>query len=628
MMEMFRNAAQSWVAKLLLGLLALSFVAWGTSDYTVGSLLTKDIATVGSRSIAAQDYSRELQNTLQAQTRQLGKSVTIEDARRSGLDRQILENMIARTALAEKADKLGVKVGDKQVAQDVANDPRFQDSTGKFDADRFRNLLTTNGLTEPGFLASEKSRVVNQAIMGAVQIAAPPKTFLEAQNQFSNELRDVKYFTFKVGEADVAAPTDDDLKKQYEGTPAAYTAPELRSIAVLSLAPRDVTSKVTVSEEDIAATFDKYGANYIVPEKRTVLQLSFANLDAAKAAKAKLDGGMDFIALATEMKFKETDITFAEQAKTDFLDAKIGEAAFTTAEGQVSAPVAGSLNTVLLKVAKVMPGKTPTLADLRNEMTERAKLDRASEEIQAVYDSVEDALAQQTKLEDIASKGGMRFQLIPAVSAVGTDIDGKPVAVPAGADLLRAAYESDVGVDNQPLNFEDGYVWFDVREVTPSALRPLDKVKDAVTKDWKSTKLRGLAADKAKAMVEKAKSGVTLDVLATENKSTVQAVTGLKRNQQQETFDGVATLAAFAVGEGSFTWALEGDGTSARVMQVTKVTVPPLNLATTEIAAAKEQITASLNGDMQEVFTAANRQSLGAVVDEKIWQQISAVPAQ
>jgi peptidyl-prolyl cis-trans isomerase D len=628
MMEMFRNAAQSWVAKVLLGLLALSFVAWGTSDYTVGNFLTKDIAKVGSRSISAQAFSEELRTTLQQQSERLSKNITIEEARTLGLDRQILDNMIARVAIEEKADKLGVKVGDKQVAQGVANDARFQSSNGTFDAERFRDLLQANKLTEQGFIASEKRRVVNDAVLGAVQVTATPKSFLEAQNQFSNEARDVKYFTFKVNAADVAAPTDADLKTQYESAPAAYTAPELRTIAVLSVAPKDLSDKISVSEEEIATAYENHGREFVVPEKRTVLQLSFPTVDAAKAAKARLDGGLDFMALATELKFKESDITFADQAQVDFLDPKIGEAAFATPEGQVSAPVAGSLNTVVLKVAKVSPGKSPTLNDLRKEMTERAKLDKAADEVTAVYESVEEALAQRTKLEDIATKGGIRFQLLPAVAATGVDIDGKPVTVPVGADLLRAAFESDVGADNEALNFEDGHVWFDVREVTPSALRPLDKVKDAVTRDWKAAKLRGLASEKATAMVAKAKAGTTLDALATENQATVQTVAGLKRNQQQETFDGVATLAVFAAAEGAFTWSLEGDGTSARVMQVSKVTVPPLNLVAAETAAAKDQLVASINGDMQEVFTQANRLSLGATIDEKIWQQISAVPAQ
>ncbi len=628
MMETLRNAAQSWVAKLLLGLLALSFVAWGTSDYTVGNYLTKDIATVGKRSIAAQDFSQELQRTLQAQSQQLGKNITLEEARVLGLDRQILDNMIARVAIEEKANVLGIKVGDKQIAQEVANDQRFQDSKGVFDPARFRDILQQNGLSEAGFLANEKRTIVTRALSGSMPVSTSPKTFLEAQNQFANETRDVKYFTFKVSEADVAAPSADELKKQYESSPAAYTAPEYRSIAVLSVAPKDVAGKVTPTEEEIAAAFEKYGAEYAVPEMRTVLQLSFAKLDDAKAAKAKLDGGMDFMALATELKFKETDITFTDQKKSDFLDAKIGEAAFTTAEGQVSAPVEGSLNTVLVKVIKVIPGKTPGLADLRKEMTERAQLERASEEIESMFSAVEDALAAQTKFEDIAIKAGLKLTIIPAVSATGVDQDGKPVQLPAGQDLLRSAFDSDVGIDNAALNFDDGFVWFDVREVIPSALRPLDKVKDAVTKDWKASKLRNLASEKAKALLAKAKTGATLDAMAVEQKATMQTATGLKRNQQSEVFDGPATLSAFAVPENGFAWSLDGDGLTARVTQVTKVSVPPLNLATAEAAAVKQQVTASISSDLQEVFTEANRRSLGAVVDEGIWKQISVTPAQ
>ena len=63
---------------------------------------------------------------------------------------------------------------------------------------------------------------------------------MEALTRYRDETRDGNYIsvTISVSEADVPTPTDADLKKQYELTPAAYTAPEYRSVVVLKVEPK------------------------------------------------------------------------------------------------------------------------------------------------------------------------------------------------------------------------------------------------------------------------------------------------------------------------------------------------------------------------------------------------------
>ena len=53
MLEMFRNAGKSWVAKVLLVLLAGSFGVWGIQDIFGGFNATA-LATVGNQEISSQ----------------------------------------------------------------------------------------------------------------------------------------------------------------------------------------------------------------------------------------------------------------------------------------------------------------------------------------------------------------------------------------------------------------------------------------------------------------------------------------------------------------------------------------------------------------------------------------------
>ncbi len=65
------------------------------------------------------------------------------------------------------------------------------------------------------------------------------------------------------------------------------------------------------------------------------------------------------------------------------------------------------------------------------------------------------------------------------VDRSGRDPSGKVVNFPHAAQVVAAAFASDVGVDNDPIDADGGYVWYNVAGITPSRDRTLDEVKDA-----------------------------------------------------------------------------------------------------------------------------------------------------
>jgi peptidyl-prolyl cis-trans isomerase D len=623
MMESMRNAAKGWVAKVLIGLLAVSFGVWGIADVfrtsTGGAL-----ATVGDTEISTDQFSRAFQDYLQNYSRQTGRGITPEEARAFGIDKGILENLLQSAALDHQAGKLKLGVSDEFLAHEVMLNPGFHDAAGKFDAARFKQVLEQNGINEQTFFAEERQRLLREALTTTASADIPVnRGLVEAHYRFDNEQRDARYFVVTTQDSEVPAPTDDEIKKEYEANPAAYTAPEYRSVAVMKVEPADIAAKVALSDQDVAEGYERLKGDYFTPEKRTVLQIAFPTLEEAQAAQQKLASGTDFMALAKERGFSEQDVTFTDKAKTEFLDAAIADAAFALPEGQVSQPVKGGLSTVLLKSVKVTPEKQSGLEEVKAELTERLKLERAGEEIQAIYDAVEDARAAQTPFEQIAAQTGIPFQLIAAIDAQGNGKDGKPVAVPQAEDLIKSAFSSDVGVENDAISLENGYVWYEVREVIPSALKPLDQVKDEARQAVVAGKLRSLAEDKAKKLVERAKSGVKLEELAAETNAQVQTAQGLRRTESDNSFGPAAVAALFAVPENGLAYAVEPDGRSARVMQSQAVMLPPFVAASAEAKAINDRLKGQLADNMLTAYLAALEKDAGVSVNDQLWRNIS-----
>lgn len=623
MMDSMRKAAKSWVAKLLIGLLAVSFGVWGIADvFKFASV--NDLATVGSEEITAEAYSKAFQNRLQEISRQTGQGITPEEARVYGVDKGVLEYLVQGAALDGEAKKLKLGVSNTFLAQDLMTNPTFTDSAGKFDGERFKQLLAQNGLSEATYFAAERERLLRDALTTTASGGLPVSAgLLEAQYRFDNEQRDARYFIVSTADSEVPAPTDDEIKKEYEANPAAYTAPEFRAVAIMKAEPADIAAKITLTDQDLAEGFDKYKGEFFTPEKRTILQITFPSLADAQAAQVKLAGGADFLALAKERGFTEADITFADKTKTDFVDPTIADAAFALAQGAVSDPIKGALSTALLKAVSITPEHQSTLDEVKQQLSDRLKLEQAMEQIQATYDAVEDARAAQTSFEDIAGKAGIPFELVTATDAQGNDNAGASVAIPHKEDVLKAAFTSDVGVENDAISLDNGYVWYEVREVVPAALKPLDQVKDQARAAVIAAKVRALSEEKAKKLVERASAGAKLEDLAAEVKAQVQTAQGLKRTEQGDSFNRAAVLALFSVPDNGFAYAVEADGKGARVMQSEPVLLPAFDVNSPDAKSIAQRLEPQVSSNLLDAYLAALKDQAGVRINETLWQQIS-----
>ena len=224
MLEMFRNAGKTWVAKVLLVLLAGSFGVWGIQDIFGGFNATA-LATVGNQEISSQQYSDAYRQAMQRLAQQTGRNLSAEEARSMGVDRSILTTLIQSAAIDAQAANLNLSISSQLIAEETTGNPAFQ-SNGKFDPSLFARILQQNNLNEEMYVASESRNRARYAITDAVDRGfTPPKTLIEALHRYRNEQRDAKYFTIKAAETDVAAPTDEELKKQYEATPPPIPRP-------------------------------------------------------------------------------------------------------------------------------------------------------------------------------------------------------------------------------------------------------------------------------------------------------------------------------------------------------------------------------------------------------------------
>src|SRR5690606_33218805 len=106
MLNSLRNAAGTWVVKLLLLMLVVSFAVWGISGQMMNGSGGNSVVTVGGTSVSAVEYRLAHDRQVNLMSQQFGQRLTREQTKALGIDNQVLAQLIAGALLDEQARSL------------------------------------------------------------------------------------------------------------------------------------------------------------------------------------------------------------------------------------------------------------------------------------------------------------------------------------------------------------------------------------------------------------------------------------------------------------------------------------------------------------------------------------------
>jgi peptidyl-prolyl cis-trans isomerase D len=631
MLRGIHKASANWIGRIImgvvLGLIAVSFGIWGIGDIFRG-FGTSTVATVGRTEIRVDTFRQLYQDRLQQLGRQFNRPILPDQAKALGLDRQVLGEVIAETALDDRARAMRLNVSDAEVARQVTINPGFKGINGQFDRNRFEQGLRNIGYTEARFLSEQRKIALRQQLLGTVSGEPPvPKTALEAFNRFQNEERTIEYVALGPAQAgNIPAPSPEALAKYFEERKVVFRAPEYRKITLVVLTPEYLASQIEVSDADLKKAYTDRRTRYETPERRHIKQLVFPNMDEAKAAAAKLAQGTTFVALAAERGLKDSDIDLGTVAKSAVVDRDVAEAAFALKAGQISAPVQGRFGIAVVKVDAVENGKLRPFDEVATELKRDLQTERAKSEVTNVQEKIEDERLGGATLADAARKFKLNPRTIEAIDRNGRDPQGNPVPdLPQNADALAAAFAAEIHGENEPLRVPNGggYVWFDVEAITPARDRTLDQVKDQVVARWRDDEMAARLKTKATEMLDKVKAGTAFADAAAADKLKVEWRPGIKRNAQTPGVSAAAVTEIFKTPENAAA-SVEGASPSERlVFRVTEIKVPPLDPQAADAKRLDEALRNRVAEDLLIQYLAWLQNDIGVSINATALNQVT-----
>lgn len=624
MMQGIRKAGQSFVGKLIIfvlfGFLIFSFAIWGIGDIFQG-YGRNSVARVGKAEIGLEQMRTAYQNELQQLTRQQRRQITPDMARALGLDRRVLSRLVTEAVLDQTARSMGLAVSDETIRNLIFDDAVFKDASGAFSPARFNELLRSNGFTEQVYVREQRATILRQQLAEmVVGLVSAPVALQEIGHRLRNEKRSVTFARVPVSAAgDIAAPTDAQLKTFFDERKASFRAPEFRSANLLSISAETLADPSKITDADAQAEYEKVKAQrFTTSETRTIQQITFPTAEEAQAAKARIDAGETFEAIAASRNIAEADLTLGTFNRTQVFDAAVRDAAFALAEAGVSGPVTSAFGPVLLRASAIVAERVRPYEEVATEVKAELARSRASGQITDLHDRIEDQRAAAKPLAEIAKEFNLTLRSVGPVDSGMRKPDGtSEQALPGGNDTVQAIFRSDIGVDNEAIRLprDTGYVWFDLTKIDAARDQTLEEVKSTVEAQWRADEVATRLAAKTREMVAKLDAGEAFDTVASAAGLTIEKAADIGRQDERPELPAnvVSLIFGTAVGKSA---SASGPENGRVLFKVDSATVAPYARTTQEADNFQRLLSSSISEDMLAQYVGKRQADLGVTVNE------------
>jgi len=603
--------------------LVLAFALWGVADIFRGGG-DNVVAEVGGNEISAADYDQQLRNQMRAFSAQTQNPITMDQAKAIGLDRNVLDQAISRTALDEEADHLGLTASQQSILTQIQTNPSFRGTDGAFDPNLFARALQDNSLSEDAFVAATRKDIAREELLDAVTdgMTAPPG-LTRILYDFVSETRTPEYLVVTPEEAGpVPQPSEADLVAYHKAHAAQFSSPEYRAFDYVQIGPDQVSGEIQVSDPDLKAQYDAHKADYQKPEQREVQQIAFPNKEAADAAAAKIRSGADFIQVAHERGLKDEDLKLGTFAPNG-LDPKLSTAVFAVPEGGVTQAVQGPFGWVILRAAKVIPGENKSFDQVKDQIKTDLVKARAGAKVTDIANAFEDSRGSGTALAEAAMKQGLMVHHVAAVDRQGMTPEKANADIPKAPQFLDQVFRTETGEESDLFQSQDGqYFAVKVAGITPPAVKPLDSVREEV-KEGFTTEARGkLLQTKVQSLADEAKkTGGLADAGKALGHAPVKGMP-LKRGDMSDVFSMNFMGQLFGAPPGTIVTGPAGKGNGYVIARIVSVDHPQPDLGSPEYANFRKTAAQQLSETAVDSLAAATRKQAGVNIHQATLQRV------
>ncbi|MEQ8515464.1 MAG: SurA N-terminal domain-containing protein, partial [Chromatocurvus sp.] len=500
MLQNIRANSKGTLAKIIIGLIVVSFSIFGIESLLVGGG-SNAVAEINGEELSP----TEVQQTVNLQKRRL-LSILGDDADPALLDDdrlvgQAIESLIERKLLVQAAQAQGLVISDSDVGAIIAGMEQFQ-IDGQFSAPLYQNTLASAGYTPALFQRSLREDLLLtqlRAGMSASEFATP--TELGASATVTAEQRDVRYLTLPLASFNQAtAVSDEDIEAYYEANAEEYMTPESVDISYIEVEAESFYGPV--SEERLREEFElaKQDVQYQTESRVAHILLEQGDDESDAAFAARIAEARQ--AVADGAPFDEAAQTYSDDVGSAGSGGDLGftagstfpepmeEAIAALEPGEISGPVTTDAGTHLIKVLERRAGESIRFEDMRAELEQQIQATEARRELLLAVEQLRDLVFNAQDLRRPAQELDFDVETADNVLRGSQEgVFGNPSLQTAifSEDVLELRHNSEV-VEIDP----DRFIVVHVDEYNKPEAQPLAQVRERIASRLAAERAREL----------------------------------------------------------------------------------------------------------------------------------------
>jgi peptidyl-prolyl cis-trans isomerase D len=619
MLDSLRAFAKSWPGKIMGAFLLVGVAGFGINN-VITDLGSNTVARVGDEEINSRQFLRAYQSQLNQVAQQLGSMPTAQEAVNLGIPSMVLQQLAQDAALDQLASGFGLGVSQSRLSRMLREDPSFMNALGAFNPDSFRQVLQMSGLTEAEYFEDQGDAAQRQQlILSLFADTTLPDVASSLINRYVADQRTIEYFS--LGETNIetpAAPTEAELAAYLTEHQAEFRTVETRRVQMLRLSAADLAATKTISDDAIAAEYERTKANLSTAERRTLQQVVLSSEQVA-AFEAGLAAGTPFATLVAEAGLTPTDL--GTLARSDINDATLAAAAFGLTDGGFTV-IAGVAGRRAVHVSAIEAGGVPTLEEVREQVAGNLALAEARNELGDIQDEIEELRAAFTPLVEIAQRYSLDLYEAD-VTAGGAELTVIPnLAAEDAPRVTQAIFKAEQGGLTATIPLAgNANLWFDLNAIEPARDQTLDEVRDEVVETMTAERVNNaILAAQADAVARLDNGEAIADVAASYNVFPQLSAPFARFGSDDGTVDSAIATAAFA-GDADHHGAAVSQSGEFVVFQVVDMTAAEGLLEASASSSLENEVRIGIYGD----FVSAVRDDARMVINQQALQQALAL---
>jgi len=520
MLEDIREKSQGMTAKIILGLIILTFAVAGIGSYS--NSVDTSVAVVNGEKISQQAFNKAYQAQRNRMAQQFGEmfdTLSADKSYMANFRQGVLDNLINETLIDQSTNDLSIRVSDKRLKQAIRDMPEFH-VDNQFDNNRYLAVINQAGFFQSSnfrdYLRVEMTRRQLSQALVSTEFNLPYQEKLELALQ--NQTRNIRFATISSEQfkADVEV-SEDEIKTYYLANQARFENKEQVKIDYISLNVLDIIKDINVTDEEVTQYYQDNLASFRQEEQRRFshILIEFGDDD----AKAKVDAQSILSRIKNNESFEElaktlSHDTFSNESGGDLdwlergiMDSEFDDAAFSLANtGDISPLIKTSFGYHIIKLTDFKAEAVQSFEEVKANLYTKVSNEKAQEK----YYTLQQEMARISfefpdSLDDAANEVNVEIKTSDWLSRSGNEM---PFNDPKAIDAAFSDLVLQDNMNSDLIEISDNLaIVLRLNMYQEANVKPLEEVKSQITALLMSQKATDKAENTVKELLVQLKSG-------------------------------------------------------------------------------------------------------------------------